>query len=45
MLSRIGRYAREDIERMAGCKVFLKLWVRVEKNWTRDEKAIRKLGY
>jgi GTPase Era involved in 16S rRNA processing len=30
---------------MVGCKVFLKLWVRVQKKWTRDEKAIRRFGY
>ena len=45
MLKQIGAQAREEIERMVGCKVFLKLWVRVQKKWTRDEKAIRKFGY
>lgn len=45
MLKRIGTHAREEIEHMVGCKVFLKLWVRVQKNWTRDERVIRKFGY
>ncbi|MBW2020989.1 MAG: GTPase Era [Deltaproteobacteria bacterium] len=45
MLKRIGEQARKDIERMVGCQVFLKLFVRVQKNWTRDTKAIRKFGY
>lgn len=45
MLKRIGEKARMDIERMVGCKVFLKLWVRVQKKWTRDAVAIKKLGY
>ena len=45
MLKRIGEQAREDIEVMVGCKVFLKLWVRVQKNWTRDAAAIRRFGY
>ncbi len=45
MLRQIGEQARKDIERMVGCKVFLKLWVRVQKRWTRDEKAIRRFGY
>jgi GTP-binding protein Era len=45
MLKRIGAHAREEIEHMVGCKVFLKLWVRVQKNWTRDERAIRTFGY
>ncbi len=44
-LKRIGEQAREEIEHMVGCKVFLKLWVRVQKNWTRDAGAIRKFGY
>ncbi len=45
MLKRIGTEARIDIERMAGAKVFLKLFVRVEKNWRRDTKAIERFGY
>jgi GTP-binding protein Era len=45
MLKRIGTQAREEIELMVGCKVFLTLWVRVQKNWTRDTGAIRKFGY
>jgi GTP-binding protein Era len=45
LLRQIGEQARGDIERMVGCKVFLKLWVRVQKKWTRDEKAIRRFGY
>jgi GTP-binding protein Era len=45
MLKRIGTHAREEIEHMLGCKVFLKLFVRVQKNWTRDARAIRRFGY
>ena len=45
LLKHIGEQARQDIERLVGCKVFLKLWVRVQKKWTRDEKAIRRFGY
>lgn len=45
MLKRIGTQAREEIERMVGVKVFLKLFVRVEKNWSTDTKAMRRLGY
>jgi GTP-binding protein Era len=44
-LKRIGEQAREEIEHMVGRKVFLKLWVRVQKNWTRDAGAIRRFGY
>lgn len=45
MLRRIGWQAREDIEKLVGCKVFLKLWVRVDKRWTKDPAAIRRFGY
>jgi GTP-binding protein Era len=45
MLKRIGEQARMDIEQMVGRKVFLELWVRVQKKWTRDTKAIKRFGY
>ncbi|MBI9076033.1 MAG: GTPase Era [Desulfatibacillum sp.] len=45
MLKKIGTSARMEIERMVGVKVFLKLFVRVEKNWSSDTKAMRRLGY
>ena len=45
MLKRIGEQARIDIEQMVGRKVFLKLWVRVQKKWTRDTQAIKRFGY
>ncbi len=44
-LRQIGESARKDIEAMVGCKVFLKLFVRVQKNWSKDTKALRKFGY
>ncbi|WP_300671627.1 GTPase Era [Desulfoluna sp.] len=43
-LKSIGEEARYAIEEMVGKKVFLKLFVRVEKNWCTDTKAIRRLG-
>ncbi|MCF8109974.1 MAG: GTPase Era [Desulfobacteraceae bacterium] len=45
MLKEIGTEARKDIEGLLGTPVFLKLFVRVEKNWSKNPKAIRKLGY
>ena len=44
-LKQIGEAARQEIEKMLDIKVFLKLFVRVQKNWTRDTKALRKFGY
>lgn len=45
MLRSIGEAARHDIEEMVGSKVFLKLFVRVDKNWSKDVKALQRLGY
>ena len=45
MLKLIGMESRKEIERMLGAKVYLKLFVRVQKNWSKDTKALRKFGY
>lgn len=44
-LKMIGTEARKEIERMVGAKVYLKLFVRVHKNWSKDPKALRRFGY
>ncbi len=44
-LKKIGSDARQDIERMVGVKVLLKLWVKVKKNWSQNEKFLRELGF
>ncbi len=43
-LRQVGEDARKEIEKMLEMKVFLKLFVRVQKNWSRDTKAIRNFG-
>ena len=45
MLKRIGQLARIDIENLLDAKVYLELLVRVEKDWSKDIRALRKLGY
>jgi GTP-binding protein Era len=45
MLKKVGQLAREEIERFFGTRVFLDLWVKVQRNWTKDEKALKKFGY
>ncbi len=45
MLKKIGTAAREDLERLIGAKVFLKLWVKVTRGWKNDPKSLRRLGY
>lgn len=44
-LMQIGTRSREQIEKLLGTKVFLKLFVRIQKNWRNDTKALRKFGY
>lgn len=44
-LKEIGTDARVHIERILGSKVFLDLHVRVAKDWQRDPKQLRKLGF
>ena len=44
-LRKIGEEARKEVEALLGTKVFLELWVNVEKNWTRDPLALNRLGY
>ena len=42
MLKRIGTYAREDLEKMLGTKVNLKIWVKVKKDWINDMSIVKK---
>ena len=44
MLKEIGTGAREGIERLLGCKVFLQLRVRVEERWSERAEALKRLG-
>jgi len=44
-LKSIGIAARKDIEKMLGQKVLLKLWVKVRKNWSKDERFLKELGF
>jgi GTP-binding protein Era len=43
-LQQIGKNSRQDIEKLLGQHVLLKLWVKVHKNWTKDMRFIRDLG-
>ena len=45
LLKKIGQSARESMEPLLGSQVFLELWVRVEKNWRKNPKLIRRFGY
>ncbi|MBC7237023.1 MAG: GTPase Era [Chloroflexi bacterium] len=45
MLKRIGQAARQSLEEFFGTRVYLDLWVKVRKNWRRNERYLRQLGY
>lgn len=45
MLKKIGSEARADIESLLGVKVYLELFVKVKKEWTRDARALKEFGY
>jgi GTP-binding protein Era len=44
-LRKIGEAARKEVEAFLERRVFLELWVNVEKDWTRDPRALDRLGY
>jgi GTP-binding protein Era len=44
-LKQIGTRSREQIEALLATKVYLKLFVRVQKNWRNDTRALRRFGY
>lgn len=45
MLKEIGKRARVDIENLLGSKVFLELWVKVQKDWRNKATVLREFGY
>ncbi|MCF8000308.1 MAG: GTPase Era [Halanaerobiales bacterium] len=45
MLKKIGTRARKDIEKLLQQKVYLDLWVKVEKDWREDENLLKRMGY
>ncbi len=45
LLKTIGAEARKEIESLLGARVYLDLWVKVWKNWRKDPRALRTLGY
>ncbi|HQW00730.1 MAG TPA: GTPase Era [Bacteroidia bacterium] len=44
-IKRIGSEARRDIEKSLGKQVFLELFVKVEKEWRKNENKLRRFGY
>lgn len=45
MLKKIGSYAREDMEKIFGKKVFLTMWVKVRDDWRNSNFMLKSLGF
>ncbi|HEY4696214.1 MAG TPA: GTPase Era [Candidatus Hydromicrobium sp.] len=45
MLKEVGSQARLELEDLLKSRVFLELWVKVEKNWTKNEFMLNRFGY
>jgi GTP-binding protein Era len=44
-IKRIASEARQDLERLLGCRVYLEVWVKVKGGWADDERRLRAYGY
>ena len=44
-LKRVGTEARKDLEKFFNKKIYLELYVKVNKNWRSDKKQLRRFGY
>jgi GTP-binding protein Era len=44
-LKQIGEEARKEIEKLVGKRVFLQLFVKVDKDWSKDDTTLKKFGY
>ena len=42
MLKKIGTYARQDLEKMLGIKINLKIWVKVKEDWLDNQSIVNK---
>lgn len=45
MLKKISTYARQDLEKVLGCRINLKIWVKVKKEWRDNNSLLKELGY
>ncbi len=45
MLREIGTRARRDLEELAGCQVYLELFVKVREDWRQSERDLRRMGF
>ncbi len=45
MIKKIGTLARQELQKVMGCKVNLKLWIKVKENWRNSNAVLRDMGY
>jgi GTP-binding protein Era len=45
LLKEVGIRARKDIEMLLGSKVYLELWVKVQKDWRNKSSQLRDFGF
>ena len=45
MIRKIGEKARLELERLLGTRIYLDLFVRAQKDWSKDSRALREFGY
>ncbi len=44
MLKEIGQQAREELEKIFGCRIFLELFIRVDPDWTHNPNLLAEMG-
>lgn len=45
MLKEIGTTARQELEALLGTKIFLDLWVKVKRDWSKNDSFLAEMGY
>lgn len=45
MLKEIGRQARLEMERFFAVRIYLELFIKIKKNWTKDPNMLKEFGY
>ena len=44
-LKEIGTHARQGIEKLLGCRVYLSLWIKVKEDWRNSDYLLKDIGY
>ncbi|TAK01064.1 MAG: GTPase Era [Candidatus Manganitrophaceae bacterium] len=45
MLKQIGKEAREELEALLGTRIFMELWVKVKRGWSKNDSFLTEMGY